>query len=148
MQEKKPKTHFGMYGIALGSAALLLALVHFWAGPFTPQPTLETTVAEKAAAIRTATINALKGEEVEKKYVSLDWDADTYARIATAVLGGLAMIFGVLGFAKHESIRAASGAAALGISAIAFQFIAMYAMALLVVLLICAVLASMGIDIG
>ncbi len=146
MQQQGSSTHFGMFGIALGGIALILALVNFWAGPFAPQPTIETTVAEKAASIRAAAVNALKGEEPVKETFVREWDADTWTDVATAVMGGLAMILGVLAFVKHESIRVAGGAAALGVSAIAFQFIAMYAMALLVVLLIAAALSSLGID--
>ncbi len=137
-------TKFGFIGIAIGGIALLLALVHFWAGPFSPQPTLETTVAEKAASIKNATIKALKGEEYRETYKS-SWDADKIINVSTAVLGGLAFILSILAFAKQEPTRVAAGGAALGISAIAFQFIAMYAMALLVVLLIAAVLSGLGI---
>lgn len=134
---------FGYIGISIGSVALLLALVHFWAGPFSPQPTLETTVAEKAASIRDATIKALKGEEY-RETAEANWDADRIANVVTAVLGGLAVIFSILAFAKQEPTRVAAGGAALGVSAVAFQFLAMYAMALLVVLLIAAVLSGLG----
>lgn len=142
MNEKSAK--FGFTGIAIGSIALLLALVHFWAGPFSPQPTLETTIAEKAASIRSSTIKALKGEEYREMSKTI-WDADKITNVITAVLGGLAFIFSVLAFAKQEPMRVAAGGATLGVSAVAFQFIAMYAMALLVVLLIAAVLSGLGI---
>jgi len=56
MEESASKT--GFIGIASGSAALLLALVRYWAGPFSPLPALESTVAEKAVAIRDATVAA------------------------------------------------------------------------------------------
>lgn len=146
MVAKNTKSKFGMIGIAIGSIALLLSLVHFWAGPFSPQPTVETIVSEKISSIRSATINALNGEETTNTYFSKTWTTDTYADVATAVLGGLALILGVIGFANREPKRIAGGAAALGISAVAFQFLAMYAMALLVVLIICAVLSNIGLD--
>ena len=133
-----------MIGILFGSIALLLSLVHFWAGPFTPQPTIETVVAEKAVSIRNATLSALKGEKPVQQYQTSKWDTDRVADVITAVLGGLAFIFGVIGFAKQEPKRVVGGAAALGMSAVAFQFIAMYAMALLVVILIAAVLSGLG----
>jgi hypothetical protein len=135
---------FGLWGILVGGIALLLALVHFWAGPFSPQPTLETTVSEKVALIRQKTLDALKGQPAEREYTKSYFDADRITQIVTAVLGGLAFILAALSFANHESKRAAASAAALGISAIAFQFIAMFAMALLVVLLVAAVLNSLG----
>ena len=146
MSETKSKSIFGMIGIAIGSIALLLSLVHFWAGPFSPQPTIETIVSEKISSIRSAALDALNGEEPTQTYFSKKWTADTYADVATAVLGGLALILGVISLANREPRRIAGGAAALGISAIAFQFIAMYAMALLVVLIICAALSSFGLD--
>ena len=137
------KISFGTWGVVVGGLALMLALVHFWAGPFSPQPSLETLVSEKAASIRQATLDALKGEP-KRSSVTVRYDADKITQIVTAVLGGLALILAALSFSKHESRRAAGSAAALGLGAITFQFIAMYAMALLVVLLIVAVLSSLG----
>lgn len=56
MEEHKSKISF--IGIGMGSIALLLALFHFWASLFSPQPMLEQIVAEKAVAIKKATIAA------------------------------------------------------------------------------------------
>ena len=143
MEQKQSK--FAVFGIVLGAVALLLALLHFWAGPFSPQPTLETVVAEKAASIRSAALDALNGKEPVKETFTAKWNLDKVMEVATALLGGLALILAVVGFANKEPSRVAGGAAALGVCAIAFQFIAMYAMALLVVLLICAALSSLGV---
>lgn len=125
---------------------MLLAVVHFWAGPFTPQPTIETSIAEKAVSIRNATLNALQGKEPTQETHTPTWTADKMTDVATATLGGLALIFAVVSFILREPMRIAASAAALGGSAIAFQFVAMYAMALLFVLLVCAVLSSVGLD--
>ncbi len=89
-------------------------------------------------------MSALKGEEPIKEYQTSKWDNDRIADLVTAVLGGLAFILSIIGFAKHEPKRVVSGAAVLGISAVAFQFIAMYAIALLAVILIAAALSSIG----
>ena len=135
---------FGFIGIGVGAIALLLALVHFWAGPFSPQPTIETVVSQKAASIRNAALDALKGKEPVNETFTSKWDSDKITQVVSAILGGLAFIFAVLSLAFKEPIRVAGGAAALGVSAIAFQFIAMYAMALLVVILIAAAISSLG----
>jgi len=135
---------FGLSGVGLGAIALLLAVVTFWAGPFAPQPTLESSVAQKAAAIRDATLDALRGKEVKPEYVEKKWDIDKYISVTIPVVSVLAILLGVVSFIFKEPIRISGSAAALGVSAIAFQFIAMYAMALLFVLLICAVLGSIG----
>lgn len=135
---------YGNIGILLGGIALLLALVHFWAGPFSPQPSLETLVSERAASLRQAALNGLKGQISEAPAAARSWDADRITQVVVAVLGGVAFIFAVLSFTSHESKRVAGGAAILGISAIAFQFLAMYVMAVLVVILILGVLSSLG----
>lgn len=144
MENKKSLLSF--IGIGIGSISLLLALFHFYAGPFSPQPTLEDSVAEKAVAIRDATIAALKGEKREKKVATLNMDLDKSIDIATALLGGIAIILGVIGFAKKESSRVAGGAAVLGVGAIAFQFLTIALGALIFVLLVAVVLNQIGID--
>ena len=142
---EQTKSIIGTIGIIIGSISLLLSLIHFWAGPFSPQPTIETIVVEKAASIRKAALDAIKGKEPVKETFTEKWDADKIIDVLTALLGGIAIILGVVAFARKESRRISGGAAILGVSAIAFQFIAMYAMALLVVLLIVVVLSGLGI---
>ncbi len=142
----KQSSKLSFIGISIGSIALLLALFHFYAGPFSPQPTLENTVAEKAVAIRDATISALKGEKREKKTIMTEITLDKITDIATAMLGGIAIILGIIGFAKKEPIRVAGGAAALGGGAIAFQFLTIAVGAIICAILIAAVLNQIGID--
>lgn len=142
---EKENTTLSFIGIGIGSIALLLALVHFWAGPFSPQPTLEQTVAEKAVAIKKATIAALKGEKSPAPEQVKSRDLDEILSIVTAVLGGLAIILGVIGYAKKEPMRVAGGAAILGGSAIAFQFLALALGAIIIAILIVAVLGNLGI---
>jgi hypothetical protein len=140
MENKNSKLSF--FGIGIGAIALLLALFHFYAGPFSPQPALEDTVAEKAVAIRDATIAALKGEEKVKKTITSEMNADKIVQTATALLGGIAIILGVIGFARKESIRVAGGAGVLGGGAIAFQFLAVALAAIVIAILIAAILSQ------
>lgn len=143
MDSKKPTISF--IGIGVGAIALMLALVHFWAGPFSPQLTLEQVVAEKAVSIRDATVAALKGETAKyPQEAAAKYDLDQMASITTAVLGGLAVILGVLGIALKEPVRVAGGAAMLGVGAIAFQFAALALGVLVVVILVSAVLSGLG----
>lgn len=143
MEEKKSTLSF--IGIGLGAVALMLALVHFWAGPFTPQPSLEQTVAEKAVAIRDATVAALKGEAAPApQQAPAGYDLDQLASIATAVLGGLAAILAVVGIALKEPMRVAGGAAALGVGALAFQFAVLALGVIALVVLVAVVLGGLG----
>lgn len=143
MEERK--STIGFIGIAFGAIALLLAIVHFWAGPFSPQPSLERTVAEKAVAIKNATIAALKGHEIEEETPPTNIDLDRGLQIATALMGGLAIILGVVGFATKESVRVAGGAAVLGGAALAFQFAVIALGVIILAILISAVISQIGI---
>jgi len=67
---------YGRIGIALGFVSLFIAVVSFWAGPFSPQPTFETSIAEKAASIKQATLDALNGKEVVEQQATAAWDTD------------------------------------------------------------------------
>jgi len=130
-------------GILLGAAALLLAIVHFWAGPFSPQPSLERTVAETAVAIRDATVAAMRGDEIEEQRIVSKYDLDKKLEILAAVLGGCAIIAGVVAFAMGEPTRAAAGAAALGAGAIAFKFAVIALGAVVLAILIGAVISQL-----
>jgi hypothetical protein len=143
----KGRATIGFIGIGIGAIALLMAIVHFWAGPVSPQPSLEKTVAEKAVAIRDATVAALKGEAIEDKKVSRSsFDLDDTLRITTSVLGGLAIILGVVSLATREPFRVAGGAAVLGGSALAFQFAVLALGLIFLAILIASVVSKLGFD--
>ncbi len=132
---------FGYLGMVSGSAALLVALIHFFGGPFAPQPSLEQSIAEKAVAIRDATVSALQGKEIEKQSSSADFDLDRILMVFTAALGGLALILGVVGYVRSEPLRAAVGAGLLGGAAIGFQFAAIALAAIVFAIILGAVLS-------
>ena len=73
-------------------------------------------------------------------------NTDRALSLATALLGGFAMIFCVFGYAKKEPLRVAGGAAILGGSAIAFQFAVVALGAIVLALLVGAVLSQIGIN--
>lgn len=131
-------------GIGFGSIALVLAVAHFSLGPISPKPTLEQAVADKAVALKQATIAALKGTEAPVAR-SRELDADRVLSTATAVLGALAMILGVVGYAKKEPLRVAGGAAVLGGGAIAFQYVLVAVVAAFVAVVLVVVLSQLSI---
>ena len=146
---ERKQARVGFVAITLGAIALLLAIVHFWAGPFSPQPRLETTVAQKAVAIRDATIAALKGEEAAPPAAPEGlsrWDLDQVARVATGVMAGAAIVLAVVSLALHEPLRVAAGGAILGGAALAFQFAILAIGAILVAVLIAAVLGELSFE--
>lgn len=114
---------YAFAGIVFGAIALLLAVVHFWAGPFSGADPLEQTVATRIEGVRDAAIAALRGEEHRNDPGMLAGiDLDRTARIAAAVMAALAIVLAVVGFARGETRRAAGGALLLGGIALTFQY--------------------------
>lgn len=117
----RPSSPCGQVGIIVGGLALVLTLVHFWIGPLAPEPSLEETVSEAARSIKDAAVAAWKGEEVETERRS-GFDADKGLDALSVGLAGIAMVLGILGFARREPLRAPLGAVFLGLSALALEF--------------------------
>ena len=116
----------GIVSLVLGACALLTALTHFWLGPLSPPPTLEQTVAEKAASVREAALAGLRGQPLpDSARSTLRWDADKVVWGATAILGGLALVLGLAGWSRDGKLnRGCVGGAVLGGLAIIFQLAA------------------------
>lgn len=110
----------GFVGLALGAAALLIVLVHFWVGPLAPQQRVTVTVGEVAAEIRQAAVRKLKGLP-QPKPESAPWTSDRILKLIAALLAGTAIIAGVVSLVRRETWRPAVGGIALGAGAIAFQ---------------------------
>lgn len=136
----------GFFGISIGAIGLLLALYHFWAGPFSPQPTLEDIVAEKAVTIKEKVISRLSNKELAPTVAQPSLDKDAKIHLATSILGGLAIILGVVGVAIKNPLRVAGSAIFLGAFTIAFQF-AIFAIGVVVMaILIAAVIHKLEFD--
>ena len=140
-ESRTPRISLG--GIAVGGIALLLAVVHFWGGPFGQPKSVERTVAETAVAIRDATVAALKGEEIEERAPERTFDIDRALMLSASVLGGIALILAIVGYAMGEPARAAGGAAILGAGAIAFQFAIVALGAIVLAILVAAVIGEL-----
>ena len=110
----------GFIGLGMGAAALLMVLIHFWAGPFASQQSVTVTVGEIAADIRQAAVRKLKGLP-QPKPVSVPWDSDRIMKLVAALLAGMAIILSVVSLVRRESWQPAAGGIALGVGAIAFQ---------------------------
>jgi len=130
----KRKDYFSWTGMFFGAVALLLLLVSFMAGPFSPHATLEGMIAMKAVAIKQTTLAALQGKEPVTRVSG--WDSDRLIHTAIAVLAAAAIICGAIGYVLRENRRAAAAAALFGISVVAFQFTLTITFGLLLILLI------------
>lgn len=139
------KNIFGWSGIALGGLALLLAMVHFYAGPFAPQQTLESLVAGKAAAIKESLLAALTGLQIPEKVSRPHYDVDRILKIVIAVLAVGAVFLGVIARVYKENQRVVSGALMLGIGTLAFQ-VAMFVFVLIAAIFLITVVFPMIVE--
>ena len=137
------KGKIALIGLAVGALALLMGLVHFWAGPFAPQKPVETSIAEAAVEIRDAAMRAMKGEEPPPPERA-EWNIDRTIETATGSFGGLAIVLAMVGFVAREPKRNVAGAVFLGASALAFQFFTWFALALIGAILSGALLTAFG----
>lgn len=133
-------SQFGVASVVIGFVAFAAVVGHFFAGPVDPPPPIETSIAEKAANIRDATVAALKGEEYEAREIVRPKRLDDYLTYSFLAAAMLAILLAVIGFIRHERMRPAIAGAALGGLAITFQFAVVLFMTLLFVLLVSAVL--------
>lgn len=130
---------------ALGALALLASIIHFWAGPIDPPPSLEHVVADRAVAIRDATVARLAGREAPApEATQRSWSNDRMLTVTVVTLGALSLVLAVAGFARGEPRRVAVGAAFLGASAIAFQLFTVVLGVIVVLVLVALVLGALG----
>ncbi|GKW12170.1 MULTISPECIES: hypothetical protein [Pectobacterium] len=123
MMTTDKKSKFSTIGMVLGALALLIAVSYFWAGPSTPDVTIEEQIAEKIVSIRDTTLNRLMGKAPPTQQPESSFNERRLVIAATSALGCLAIIFAIFGFSRRESARPCISAAMLGIAVIAFPFI-------------------------
>ncbi|WP_255433920.1 hypothetical protein [Pectobacterium sp. CFBP8739] len=114
---------FSIIGMIFGAIGLVAAVGYFWAGPSTPEVSIEERIAEKVVSIRDTTLNRLLGKPAPTPPPQSAFNEERLVIAATSVLGCFAIICAVFGFARRESTRPCMSAAMLGITVIAFPFI-------------------------
>ncbi|MEL6267422.1 MAG: hypothetical protein AAFR52_17540 [Pseudomonadota bacterium] len=129
-----------MAGFGLGAIGLMLVMVHFWAGPFAPQPALEDVIADTAVGIRAAAERAMSGAPAAVE--ARAYDIDDILRIVGPVLAGTALIASLAAFATGAPWRLAAGGVVLGGTAILFQVVTWIAMVVIGVLLMGYILSN------
>jgi hypothetical protein len=133
---------FGFSAMVLGAAALVMVVLHFWAGPLAPQKSVERTIAEIAVNISREVARVVRDKPaVTKPRV---WNIDDTIRLAGAALAVLALILAAVGFVRREDFRPAVMGASLGGAAIAFQFVMWLALAALGLVLLWIVVSNLG----
>ena len=137
-----PSSTLAWLGFIVGSAALMLTLLVFWAGPFAPQQTAGVTLGELATDIAKAAARSVAGQ-AQPEPVSQPWTIDDYLEIGVGLLAGLAIVTGVAALIRHENKRAAVSGIALGSLAIGIQLFAWSIMMIVGGLVIMGIMLSL-----
>ena len=141
----RPRPVAGLAGFALGAAALLLVLVQFWAGPFSPQQSAGVSLGELAAEVRDSALREMRGAP-QPAPEPVPWDIDRVLSAVAAVLAGLAVVSALYGLIRHEAKRPAVAGMALGASAILFQVFSVMVLALAGAIVVAALVHAVGQD--
>ena len=110
----------GWMGFAVGSAALILTMAIFWAGPFAPQQSAGVSLGELGAEMAKSAARSV-ADQPQPAPVAPTRSIDDYLAVGVAVLAGLSIILGIAALIRHEQRRAALSGIALGVMAVSFQ---------------------------
>lgn len=147
---KDSKLFLSLIGVCLSLLAFCVAATSpFIIAELDPSPPIEDVAIDKAFEIKDKIMSRLTGNEEQKN--SPEETSNTFSFADTLVLsviatGLLGMIFGVLGFIRHEQKRASLAAILIGIGAIILQYSLIIAAILILITFIGTILNSLGID--
>ena len=148
MESTQPRTA-GLIGVALGFLSLAAGLLHFYAGPLEPQPTVEDFVQEKTKSIRDAMIAGLKGEAPEAaEPEERTYSRDDIAKLTIIGLGIASIGFALIAFLRREDATASWLALVFGAGGITLNFAIAALGAVLGILLLGAIIISVGMALG
>jgi anti-sigma-K factor RskA len=140
--EQRQGNGFGLLATAFGAVALVLAIVHFWAGPFEPQKTIERTVAETAVKIAREVRNVARNKPAITQ--PRTWNLDDLLKIAAVALAAAAIVAAVVGFVRREDHRPVIAGIGLGGGAIAFQFVTWVVLVIAGLVLLWIIISNLG----
>jgi hypothetical protein len=138
---------WGQVAIGTGALALSLGMLHVFGGPFTPQPSVGTTIGEIAGEMRAAALRAVNGEP-QPAPVPRGWDIDRVLMLAAPLFGVVAIVLSMISALRRERLRLAGYGAALGVGAIVFQLIWWIAALMAGVILLVAIVENIGDILG
>jgi len=144
MEKPQKPRKFGIAGTFIGLVALGIAVLHFFAGPIETPPPIEETVAQLTVNIKDAMSAKFKGEEYVAPAKESGIGPDKIVEYSVIAFGFLALVLGVVGFVRGEDIKANGAAVAVGAGAITFQFAVAVVGAILGIMLIAAIIGSIG----
>jgi hypothetical protein len=140
MDEQNRSMMFSCAAIGLGALGMFVALFAIYAGPFTPQPDIGTSIGEIAGNIRAAALRAVQGlPQPESVVVQPVWDIDRILMASAPAMGVLGVVMAITAYIRREPARAATCGMVLSVAAIFVQVV------LIVALLIAGAIILVGI---
>lgn len=131
--------------IGFGALGMFLALLILYAGPFSPQPDIGTTVGEIAGNMRAAALRAVQGlPQPEQTIIQPAWDIDRILMAATPVFGVLGLLFGIAALIRHEPKRAATCGLTISAAAILIQVFLIVALVIAGAIILVGIMHNMG----
>lgn len=141
--------HFqwGYAAVVFGVAALAIAMLTVFGGPFSPQPSVGQTIGEIAGDMRASALRAVRGEE-QPPPVPQPWDIDRVLMVTAPLLAVGAIALSLVSAIRREGLKLASYGAVLGVSAIVFQFVWWIALLICGMILLVSIMENFGDIIG
>ena len=138
-----PPRIWGLLGTIVGALALAAALLHFFAGPFAPQPQVEDQVADLTVRIGKAIADRVRGKDSAAETVAAPArDVDDYMELGVVTAGLAAVFLGLIAFIRREDARPTAVAVLLGGGALAFQIAMAVVAGILGVILIIGIVSA------
>lgn len=148
MNSKRKGKTLGVLGTVIGLIALGVGLLHMSLGPIEEPAPVESYVADVTVKIKDAISAKLKGEEYKAPITEKTIDRDQLLYQGVMIGGFIALALGAIGISLNEEWRPSGVAFVLGGAAITLQLSLAFLGALLIILIIGAIVSSLGLDIS
>lgn len=132
---------FSAAGLLAGAIALLAGIIHFSAGPFSSEKTLETRIAEKVVAVKKGVISGVRGHAIITPSSSPAINPDKVIDIAGMTIAVVAVICGLVGGMRRENRWSVSGALCFGAGTLLFHALLFSIAIIFAIVLLIAVIA-------
>ncbi len=142
-----PRVALGASGAVLAALAIVAGVMHLVLGPITGPRTLEEAAYDTARSVRDAVVAGIRGEEYQPP-PDPGLDPDDLVRVGVTVAGALAILLGIGGFLRRESLAMGAAAMSLGTTAIVLQVSIVIAGIIAGLFLLYIVLTAFGFDLS
>lgn len=140
---------FSCASVCLGGFGIFIALLIVYAGPFSPQPDIGTTIGEIAGNMRAAAQRALEGvPQPAPVPVETAWTIDDILKIAAPACGVLGLIAAFFALVRREPRRLVFFGMGVSIGAIVVQVFLIAALIIAGAIILVGIMQNMDSILG